>query len=190
MLNLILFGPPGSGKGTQSEKIIDRYKLVHLSTGDILRNELANKTELGLKAKAIMDKGELVSDEIVIGMIEKRIDSNKDAKGFIFDGFPRTVKQAQALDQLLTSHGEKITLMIGLEVEKDELVNRLLKRGQETGRSDDNLETITNRINVYHEQTAPVMSHYKAVGKYEGIVGMGTIQEIFERIKTVIEKVI
>ncbi|HYW95051.1 MAG TPA: nucleoside monophosphate kinase, partial [Bacteroidales bacterium] len=116
MLNLILFGPPGSGKGTQSEKIIDRYELIHLSTGDILRNELANKTELGLKAKEIMDRGELVSDEIVISMIEKRLDANRDAKGFIFDGFPRTVKQAQALDHLLASFGEEITLMIGLEV--------------------------------------------------------------------------
>jgi len=190
MLNLILFGPPGSGKGTQSEKIIDRYELIHLSTGDILRNELANKTELGLKAKEIMDRGELVSDEIVIGMIEKRLDANRDAKGFIFDGFPRTVKQAQALDHLLASFGEEITLMIGLEVEKQELIDRLLKRGQESGRSDDNLETIENRINVYHEQTAPVMNHYKASDKYEGIDGMGSIDEIFERIATVIKKVI
>ncbi len=190
MLNLILFGPPGSGKGTQSEKIIDRYGLVHLSTGDILRNELANKTELGLKAREIMDKGELVSDEIVISMIEKRIDGNQDARGFIFDGFPRTVKQAQALDHLLASHGQAITLMIGLEVKKEELIDRLLKRGKESGRSDDNLETIENRINVYHEQTAPVMNHYKAVGKYEGIDGMGTIDQIFERIATVIKKVI
>ncbi len=190
MLNLILFGPPGSGKGTQSEKIIDRYELIHLSTGDILRNELANKTELGLKAKAIMDRGELVSDEIVIGMIGKRLAANKNAKGFIFDGFPRTVNQAKALDQLLNSTGEEITVMIGLEVEKDELVDRLLKRGQQTGRSDDNLETIENRINVYHEQTTPVMNHYKAVGKYEGIDGMGSIDAIFQRIATVINKVI
>ena len=190
MLNLILFGPPGSGKGTQSEKIIERYELVHLSTGDILRNELANKTELGLKAKEIMDKGALVSDEIVIGMIEKRIDANRDAKGFIFDGFPRTVKQAQALDHLLSTYGEEITLMIGLEVDKDELVKRLLKRGEESGRSDDNLETIENRISVYHEQTTPVMNHYKEVNKYQGIDGMGTIDEIFERIANVIKRVI
>ncbi len=190
MLNLILFGPPGSGKGTQSEKIIEKYGLVHLSTGDILRSELANKTDLGLKAKEIMDRGELVSDEIVIGMIEKKIDANRDAKGFIFDGFPRTVKQAQALDHLLASLGKEITLMIGLEVEKEELIQRLLKRGQESGRSDDNLQTIENRINVYNEQTAPVMNHYKAESKYQGIDGMGGIDEIFNRIATVIQKVI
>lgn len=187
MLNLVLFGPPGSGKGTQSENIIDRYDLVHLSTGDILRGEIANGTELGKKAKAIMDKGELVSDEIVIGMIRNKLENNKDAKGFIFDGFPRTVAQAEALDTLMESLGEEISLMISLEVEKEELVKRLLNRGKETGRADDNLETIGNRISVYQQQTSPVIDHYKAAGKHHPVEGIGEINEIFERIRKIMD---
>ena len=182
MLNLVLFGPPGSGKGTQSENIIKKYRLVHLSTCDILRAELAARTELGLKAKAIMEKGELVSDEIVIGMIANKLDSNPDARGFIFDGFPRTVAQAKALDILLESRGMKVDMMLGLEVEKEELVNRLLKRGEETGRADDNLETIENRINVYNNQTTPVMNYYKAQGKYVPVDGIGNIVDISKNI--------
>jgi len=178
MLNIVLFGPPGSGKGTQSENIIKKYKLVHLSTGDILRAELAAKTELGLKAKAIMEKGELVSDEIVIGMIANKLDAGSDAKGFIFDGFPRTVAQAEALDKLMESKGMKVDVMIGLEVEKGELIKRLLKRGEETGRADDNLDTIENRINVYNNQTTPVMNYYKSRGKYIPINGIGNIVDI------------
>ncbi len=189
MLNLVLFGPPGSGKGTQSEKIIEKYGLVHLSTGDILRGEIANKTSLGMKAKEIMDKGELVSDEIVIGMIGNKIEANKDAKGFIFDGFPRTVAQAEALDKLLEEHNEEITLMISLEVEKEELVKRLLKRGEETGRADDNLETIENRINVYHQQTSPVKEYYAAQGKAHLVDGVGSIDDIFEKVTDQIEMV-
>ena len=182
MLNLVLFGPPGSGKGTQSENIIKKYQLVHLSTGDILRAELAANTELGLMAKAIMEKGELVSDEIVIGMIANKLDATPDVKGFIFDGFPRTVAQAEALDKLLESKGMKVDMMLGLEVEKQELVNRLLKRGEETGRADDNLETIENRINVYNNQTTPVMNYYKAQGKYYPIDGIGNIVDISKNI--------
>ncbi len=178
MLNIVLFGPPGSGKGTQSENIIRKYNLVHLSTGDILRAELAAKTELGLKAKAIMEKGELVSDDIVIGMIANKLDANSEAKGFIFDGFPRTVAQAEALDKLMESKRMKVDLMIGLEVEKNELIKRLLKRGEETGRADDNLETIENRINVYNNQTTPVMNYYKSQGKYLPVDGIGNIVDI------------
>lgn len=182
MLNVVLFGPPGSGKGTQSENIIKKYNLIHLSTGDILRAELAANTELGLKAKAIMEKGELVSDEIVIGMIANKLDANKNAKGFIFDGFPRTVAQAEALDKILESRNMKVDMMLGLEVEKEELVKRLLKRGVENGRADDNLETIENRIKVYNNQTTPVMNYYKAQDKYIPVKGIGTIVDISKSI--------
>lgn len=182
MLNIVLFGPPGSGKGTQSENIIKKFDLIHLSTGDILRAELAARTELGLKAKTIMEKGELVSDEIVILMIANKLDANKDAKGFIFDGFPRTVAQAEALDKILESRNMKVDMMLGLEVEKEELVKRLLLRGEETGRADDNLETIENRINVYNKQTTPVMNYYRAQGKYVPINGTGNIVDISKSI--------
>ena len=188
MLNLVLFGPPGSGKGTQSEKIIKKYELLHLSTGDILRGELADKTELGIQASEIMAKGELVSDEIVIGMIKNKLEANKDAKGYIFDGFPRTVAQAQALDELLASFNQEITSLISLVVEKSELIQRLLKRGQESGRADDKLETIENRIAVYEKQTSPVAKYYENQGKYHPVEGMGTVDEIFERIESVISK--
>jgi adenylate kinase len=183
MLNIVLFGPPGSGKGTQAEKIINKYNLKHLSTGDLLRAEIANKTDLGIKAKSIMDKGALVPDEIVIGMIEKRINSENKPKGFIFDGFPRTVAQAKSLDKMLTEKKAAITLMISLDVKGQELINRLLKRGKEQGRSDDNLETIENRIKVYEDQTKPVMNYYDKQGKARYVDGMGTIEQIFTRIE-------
>jgi adenylate kinase len=188
MLNIVLFGPPGSGKGTQSELLIGRYGLVHISTGDMLRAELAAETELGLQAKSIMAKGELVSDEIIIGMIRNRISGETGAKGFIFDGFPRTVAQAEALDGLLGELGMKIDLMIGLEVERQELIDRLLKRGQDQGRSDDNLETIENRIKVYGDQTAPVMDYYRSQGKYRAVDGIGSIDEIFKRLTDTLEE--
>ncbi len=190
MLNLILFGPPGSGKGTQAEKLIDKYNLKHISTGDLLRAEVAAQTELGVKAKAIMDKGELVSDEIVIGMIENRLKEGNNADGYIFDGFPRTVDQARALRNLLTDHDMGIDLVVALQVDKDELIKRLLKRGEESGRSDDNLETITNRINVYENQTKPVIRYYGKRKLYQPIEGVGTIEEIFNRIVAEIEKAI
>ena len=186
MLNIVLFGPPGSGKGTQSEKIIARYGLVHLSTGDLLRAEKAAKTELGLRAQSIMEKGELVPDEIVIGMIENRIGQESDAKGFIFDGFPRTVAQAESLDKLLEKRDMEITYMVSLEVARQELIDRLLKRGQEQGRSDDTLEVIENRIKVYEEQTTPVMDYYKKSGKYQGIDGIGSIDDIYSKIDTIL----
>ncbi|PID93176.1 MAG: adenylate kinase [Bacteroidetes bacterium] len=189
MLNIVLFGPPGSGKGTQSEKIIEKYGLRHISTGDLLREEVAGKTELGVKAKEIMDKGELVSDEIVIGMIRNKLEEYKGGSGFIFDGFPRTVAQARELRKALTDYDERVSVMISLEVPREELVKRLLKRGEETGRSDDNLETINNRIDVYEKQTKPVSYYYQKMHKHAPVDGMGTIDKIFERIVEVISMV-
>ncbi|MFW5752359.1 MAG: adenylate kinase [bacterium] len=184
MLNLVLFGPPGAGKGTQSEKLIEKYKLVHLSTGDILRGELAAKTKLGKEAKKFMEKGELVPDSVVIGMIESKIDQNMNAPGFIFDGFPRTTAQATALDEMLSKKGTSITLMVAL----DELVKRLLNRGKDSGRADDKDESvIENRINVYHKETSPVIDYYDAQGKFRGVDGMGSIDEIFVRICNVVD---
>jgi adenylate kinase len=189
MLNLVLFGPPGSGKGTQSAKLIEKYQLVHLSTGDILRGEIAAQTPLGLEAKKRMDKGELVSDDIVIGMIGNKLDANKSAKGFIFDGFPRTTAQADALDKLLKERNTSITVMLALEVEKQELVNRLLNRGKDSGRADDqDINVIENRIAVYNRETAVVADYYKAQSKHKSIQGMGSIDDIFSRLCEAIDK--
>ncbi len=183
MLNLVLFGPPGAGKGTQSEKLISKYQLVHLSTGDILRNEISNGTALGLEAKKLMDQGILVPDEVVIGMISNKLDANKDANGFIFDGFPRTVAQAEALDSLLASKSSSITKMVALEVEHDELKKRLLLRGKDSGRPDDaNPEIIEKRIQEYLSKTAPVAEYYKTQSKFVSINGIGSIEEIFDSI--------
>jgi len=190
MLNIVLFGPPGAGKGTQSEKLIEKYKLVHLSTGDILRGELKAGTDLGNEAKKYMEKGELVPDEVVIGMIGKKLDEKKGARGFIFDGFPRTKAQAKALDQLLQEKNTGITVMLALEVEHDELVNRLLLRGKDSGRADDqDTSVIENRISVYHKETAPVIDYYDEQGKFKGINGMGSIDDIFNRLSQAIEKI-
>ncbi|MBN1952028.1 MAG: adenylate kinase [Bacteroidales bacterium] len=183
MLNLVLFGPPGAGKGTQAAKLLEKYQLVHLSTGDILRSELAAQTELGLEAKKFMEKGELVSDAVVIGMIEGKIDSNTGAKGFIFDGFPRTTAQAKALDKMLEKKNSPITCMLALEVEKEELIKRLLLRGKDSGRADDQDQSIIeNRIKVYNSETTPVKDYYEAQDKYQGIRGMGSIEDIFGRL--------
>ncbi|MFV0553733.1 MAG: adenylate kinase [Mangrovibacterium sp.] len=188
MLNLILFGPPGAGKGTQAEFLIENFGLIHLSTGDLLRGEIAAGTELGLKAKSIMDKGELVSDDIVIGMIKNKFADNKAAKGFIFDGFPRTVAQAEALDVLLNENGTPVSAMLSLEVEKDELVARLLNRGLTSGRSDDQDQSIIeNRINEYNNKTLPLKNYYAAQDKHVGIAGMGTIEEIAGRLTDAIK---
>jgi adenylate kinase len=181
MLNLVLFGPPGAGKGTQSENLINKYGLVHLSTGDILRTEIARSTALGIKAKEVMDKGELVGDDIVIGMIESKLDENTRAKGFIFDGFPRTAAQAIALDDLLQKKGTGISGMLALEVENEELVKRLLMRGQESGRPDDkNEEVIRHRITEYNNKTLPLKTYYSNQGKFHSIKGVGSIDEIFK----------
>lgn len=189
MLNLVLFGPPGAGKGTQAVKLIEEYKLVHLSTGDILRGELAAKSVLGLEAKSYMDKGELVPDAVVIGMIEVKIDQNPEARGFIFDGFPRTKAQAAALDKVLEKKGQSITRMLALEVEKEELVKRLQGRGKISGRADDqDLSVIENRINVYNRETAPVIEYYNLQGKFTAIDGMGSIEDIFGRLCNAINK--
>jgi adenylate kinase len=188
MLNIVLFGPPGSGKGTQASKIIERYKLVHISTGDLLRREVAEQTLLGKRAKEIMEKGELVSDEIVIGMIRNKLKENLEGPGFIFDGFPRTVEQARELRKTLTDMDERVSVMISLDVPREQLVTRLIKRGEETGRSDDNLETINNRIDVYNRQTIPVTYYYDKMRKHTPVDGTGTVDQIFERIVEVIEK--
>lgn len=188
MLNLVLFGPPGAGKGTQSDKLIEHYELIHLSTGDILRGELKAESELGLEAKKFMDKGELVPDQVVIGMIEVKLDQHPGANGFIFDGFPRTTAQAEALDGLLKKKGTEITIMLALDVEKEELVKRLLLRGKDSGRADDqDASIIENRINVYNKETAPVIGYYEKQGKFKSIDGMGSIDEIFGRLKAAID---
>ena len=183
MLNIVLFGPPGAGKGTQSEKLIEKYGLVHLSTGDILRSEIARGTALGMEAKQIMDRGDLVSDEIVIGMIETKLDANPNANGFIFDGFPRTQTQAIALDDLLQKKGTAISAMLSLEVDNDELVKRLLLRGKESGRADDqNEEIIRNRVNEYNTKTLPLKNYYSEQAKYHSIHGVGSIDSIFKQL--------
>lgn len=187
MLNLVIFGPPGSGKGTQSEKLIERYGLVHMSTGDILRAEMAVKTDLGKKAQAYMEKGELVPDADVIEMVARKIDQIKDPKGFIFDGFPRTTAQARSLRNMLTERDTRIDLVISLEVPEEELVKRLLKRGQEAGRQDDEIGVIRNRIEVYKQMTTPVIDFYKKMRKYVPVEGVGTVDKIFERIVNHIE---
>lgn len=180
MLNLVLFGPPGAGKGTQSESLIKKYSLVHLSTGDLLRSQIAEGTELGLQAKKLMDQGILVPDEVVIGMIESKLKENATAPGFIFDGFPRTVKQAEALDVLLSQHGTSITTMIALIVDRDELTRRLLIRGMSSGRPDDQNEAIIGqRITEYNDKTTPVADYYQQRDKYTAISGVGSIDEIF-----------
>jgi adenylate kinase len=189
MLNLILFGPPGAGKGTQSEKIIAKYNLIHLSTGDLLRSEIQAGSELGLRAKTLMDQGILVPDEVVIGMIDNKLREHKSASGFIFDGFPRTVKQAEALDTLLASYGESISVMIALVVDDNELLARLLNRGKTSGRLDDqNADLISKRIQEYNNKTTPVADYYQEQGKFVAINGIGEIENIFGEITETISQ--
>lgn len=191
MLNLIIFGAPGSGKGTQSVFIKEKYNLLHLSTGDLLRAEIANKSELGILADSYVSKGELVPDEMIIRILDKTLyEKEKDGSysGFILDGFPRTVAQAEALEEMLEKRGKNIDILLDLCVDEAELIERLLKRGETSGRSDDNLETIKSRLNVYHEKTSPVTNFYKNKGKHRIVHGMGTVDEIFERICKEIEK--
>ena len=180
MFNLILFGPPGSGKGTQSEKLIEKFGWIHLSTGDLLRKEIANETQLGLEAKAFMDKGQLVPDEVVLGMIACALDANVHANGFLFDGFPRTVAQAIGLDNMLQQRGTDIALVLALEVSEEELINRLVNRGKTSGRSDDNEEIIRARIVEYENKTAAVARHYEKLGKVIHLKGEGSVDDIFQ----------
>lgn len=188
MTNLILFGPPGAGKGTQSDLIKEKLNLIHLSTGDMFRYHLKNETELGKLAKSYMDKGNLVPDQVVIDMIEATLEHEKNANGFIFDGFPRTTEQAEALDVLLKNRGTEISNMISLEVNEEELVSRLLLRGKDSGRKDDQDESIIrNRMAVYNEQTAPLIEYYKNQNKYTSIVGEGSIEDIHSKIADAID---
>ncbi|MDP4249919.1 MAG: adenylate kinase [Bacteroidota bacterium] len=189
MFNLILFGPPGSGKGTQSEKLIARFGLKHLSTGDILRSEIRNGTALGLEAKSLMDQGKLVPDAVVIGMIRAALDHNPNAKGFLFDGFPRTNAQADALDALLSEKKTSINIVLALQVSKSELVKRLLNRGLTSDRTDDRDESIIgSRIEEYERKTAAVADHYRKFNKVVFIPGEGSVDEIFAKLSTEIEK--
>jgi adenylate kinase len=188
MLNIVLFGPPGAGKGTQSKKLIDKYHLIHLSTGDILRAEIEQGTYLGLEAKQLMDQGILVPDHIVIGMIRSKLDYNKHANGFIFDGFPRTIAQAEALDKLLAERNTSIHMMLALEVEKDELLKRMLGRAMESDRADDKDTAVhQRRIEIYNKETAPLKDFYSAQSKFYSVYGVGSIDEIFDELCSVID---
>ncbi len=189
MFNIILFGPPGSGKGTQSEKLIEKYGLKHLSTGDLLRSEIARQTPLGLEAKNLMDKGQLVPDEVVIGMISSALEANPDAKGFLFDGFPRTTAQSEALDKLLKLKQTEIGVLLAMEVSEEELVKRLLNRGLTSGRSDDTNETVIRaRIVEYKDKTTVVANYYSQFDKVVNIKGEGTVEEIFSALCSEIDK--
>lgn len=189
MINLVLFGPPGAGKGTQAERLVQKYSLFHLSTGDIFRRNIKGETELGKLAKTYMDAGNLVPDEVTIKMLESEVDSHPEANGFIFDGFPRTETQAKALDKFLESKGQSITLMLALTVNDAELKQRLIKRAETSGRSDDaDPKIIENRIAVYKNETAPVAGYYQKQHKLEEVDGVGGIDEISERLYASIEQ--
>jgi len=191
MLNLILFGPPGSGKGTQAGKLVEKYDLMHISTGDLFRYEMKNDTDLGKKAKEYMAKGELVPDEVTIGMLRNRVDQSPDANGFIFDGFPRTIPQAQALDDLLVERGMEISGLVALDVADQEIIDRILLRGKTSGRPDDNnTAIIKNRILVYLGETEPVYNYYAEQDKSRTVNGLGTIDEIFDRLCCEIDTVV
>jgi len=183
MINLILFGPPGSGKGTQAAKLVEQYELLHISTGDLFRYEMGNNTPLGQEAKSYIEKGELVPDEVTVGMLRNKVEANLDVEGYIFDGFPRTVPQADALDNLLAENGNEVSLLVMLDVPDDELVKRLLLRGETSGRADDiNEAIIRNRIEVYKSETTPVFEYYAQKGKASKVYGVGAIEEIFGRL--------
>ena len=188
MLNIVIFGAPGSGKGTQSERIVEKYGINHISTGDVLRAEIKNGTELGKTAKGYIDHGQLIPDELMIDILASVFDSFKDSKGVIFDGFPRTIAQAEALKKMLAERGQDVSVMVDLEVPEDELMVRLIKRGKDSGRADDNEETIKKRLHVYHSQTAPLIDWYKNEKKYQHINGLGTMEGIFAEICEAIDK--
>ena len=188
MLNIVIFGAPGSGKGTQSERVVEKYGINHISTGDVLRAEIKNGTELGKTAKGYIDQGQLIPDELMIDILASVFDSFEDSKGVIFDGFPRTIAQAEALKKMLAERGQDVTVMVDLEVPEDELMTRLIKRGKDSGRADDNEETIKKRLHVYHSQTAPLIDWYKNEKKYQHINGLGTMDGIFADICEAVDK--
>jgi len=188
MFNFILFGPPGSGKGTQSVKIAEKYNLVHISTGDIFRKNIREKTPLGLKVQSIIEKGELVSDALLIEILGDALNQYSKARGFVFDGFPRTIQQANDLDTLLSKKNESVSLVLSLEVGDDEILKRLLKRAEIEGRKDDTKEVIENRIQIYNKQTQPLIDFYKNKNKFQALHGIGGIDEIFAGICKIIDK--
>ena len=188
MLNIVIFGAPGSGKGTQSARIVEKYGVSHISTGDVLRAEIKKGSELGKVAKGYIDQGQLLPDALIIDILASVLDPLKDSRGVIFDGFPRTIPQAEALKKMLSERGQDVSVMLDLDVPEDELIDRLIKRGQESGRADDNLETIKKRLTVYSEQTSPLKDFYKAEGKYQHINGVGSMDAIFDEIASVISK--
>jgi adenylate kinase len=189
MVNLILFGPPGSGKGTQAAKLVEKYNLLHISTGDLFRHEMGNDTPLGKKAKSYIEKGELVPDEVTVGMLRNKVEANLEVPGFIFDGFPRTIAQSEALDELMEEKETTISALLMLDVPDEEIIKRILERGKTSGRKDDqNEETIQNRIDVYKSETTPVFDYYKQKDKAEKIDGVGSIEEIFDRLCASIDK--
>jgi len=190
MLNVIIFGAPGSGKGTQSELIIAKYGLYHISTGDILRQEIKKKTELGTIAKEYITTGQLVPDKLIIDILSDVLDANPEAKGFIFDGFPRTIAQGEALDQLLREKNTSIVAVLNLVVDEKELLTRLIKRGEESGRTDDTPDVIQNRLEVYRNQTEPLKEYYKKKGKLIQIKGNNVIEDVFEQITEVLDRII
>ncbi len=189
MFNVVIFGAPGSGKGTQSERLINEYGLYHISTGEVLREHIANGTELGKIADSYISQGQLIPDNLMVDILDDLLEKNHATRdGVIFDGFPRTVPQAHALNEMLARRGSKVHAVVGLEVGEEELVKRILKRGQETGRADDNLDTVKKRLDVYHSQTSPLRDLYIAEGKYHGIDGTGSVESIFKEIKTRLDK--
>ena len=188
MLNIVIFGAPGSGKGTQSERIVEKHGINHISTGDVLRAEIKNGTELGKTAKGYIDQGQLIPDELMIDILASVFDSFKDSKGVIFDGFPRTIAQAEALKKMLAERGQDVSVMVDLDVPEEELMVRLIKRGKDSGRADDNEETIKKRLHVYHSQTAPLIDWYKNEKKYQHINGLGTMEGIFAEICEAVDK--
>lgn len=188
MLNIVIFGAPGSGKGTQSERIVEKYGINHISTGDVLRAEIKNGTELGKTAKGYIDQGQLIPDELMIDILASVFDSFKDSKGVIFDGFPRTIAQAEALKKMLAERGQDVSVMVDLDVPEEELMVRLIKRGKDSGRADDNEETIKKRLHVYHSQTTPLIDWYKNEKKYQHINGLGTMEGIFAEICEAVDK--
>ena len=190
MTNVILCGAPGCGKGTQSEFIVEKYGLTHLSTGDLMRHEVASGSELGQLIESYTSQGQLVPDDVTIQLLEKHIESlPADTKGLIFDGFPRTLNQAVQLERLMKKRGDKTAILIDINVPEDEIIRRLIERGKTSGRSDDNLDTIKKRLVVYHDQTRPVDDYYELMDKYVRIQGLGTISGIFGRISRVLDKI-